>query len=413
MKTAEELFRERAQRIDDAISLRIPDRIPIEIAFGYFPARYCGIPSAAAYYDYDSWLAACKKTVLDFGADISVVLPFFPGSVLEVIDPKSMMWPGHGSSSLASHQYVEGEYMKSDEYEAFLLDPTDYMLRSYYPRISGAMKGFGLLPPLALPWGGHQGALALAGVLSDPGVAEAIERLQKAGQEMRRWGPRLAAFTETMVQLGFPPLSSGLMLAPFDAISDHMRGMRGSMIDMYRNPDQLLQSVELIYQKALKTIPSAVPGGVNTLFIPLHRGADGFMSVRQFEKFYWPTLKGLIQAIVDKGNRLVVIFEGDYTSKLEYLLDLPKGKIFAHIDNTDILKVKKILNHHMCISGNVPNSLLAAGTPEEVKNRCRQMIDVCAQDGGFIMSSRGPVDDARPENLKAMIDVTIEYGAYR
>jgi uroporphyrinogen-III decarboxylase len=303
--------------------------------------------------------------------------------------------------------------MKSDEYEAFLSDPTDYMLRSYYPRISGAMKAFSLLPPLALPWGGHQGALALAGALSEPGVAEAIEGLQKAGREMRRWGPRLAAFTEAMVQLGFPPLSSGLMLAPFDAVSDHMRGMRGSMIDMYRNPDRLLESVDLIYQKALETIPSALPGGVNTLFIPLHRGADGFMSVRQFEKFYWPTLKGLIQAIVDKGNRLVVIFEGDYTSKLEYLLELPKGRIFAHIDTTDIFKVKKILNNHMCISGNVPNSLLAAGTPEEVKNRCRQMIDVCAKDGGFIMSSRGPVDDAKPENLKAMIDVTIEYGAYR
>ena len=27
------------------------------------------------------------------------------------------------------------------------------------------------------------------------------------------------------------------------------------------------------------------------VFIPLHKGADGFMSNEQFEKFYWPSLK--------------------------------------------------------------------------------------------------------------------------
>jgi uroporphyrinogen-III decarboxylase len=413
MKTAEELYRERAKRIDDVFNLRMPDRVPIEIAFGYFPARYCGISSSAAYYDYDRWLAACKKTVLDFGADISNVQAFFPGTVLELIDPKSMVWPGHGASPLQSHQYVEGEYMKPDEYEAFLSDQTDYMMRFYYPRVSGAMAAFGLLPPLSLPWPGHQGALSLAQALSTPEVAEAIERLQKAGREMRQWHPRLAAFADEIAKLGFPPFAGGMALAPFDAISDHLRGMRGSMIDMYRNPDRLLEAADQIYQKMVKAIPRAAPGGVNTIFIPLHRGADGFMSIKQFERFYWPTLKGLIQAIVDKGNFVVVIFEGDYTSKLEHLLELPKGKVFAHIDNTDIFRVKKILNNHMCISGNVPCSLLAAGTPGEVVRHCRKMIDGCAKDGGFIMSSRSPVDDARPENLKAMIDFTVQYGVYR
>ena len=40
------------------------------------------------------------------------------------------------------------------------------------------------------------------------------------------------------------------------------------------------------------------------------------------------------------------------------------------------------------------------------------MADHCGRDGGFVMSSRTPVDDARPENLKALIDFTIEYGVY-
>ena len=78
-ETADQQYRERAKRVDDALNLRVPDRIPLEIAFGYFPAKYAGITCEAAYYDYEAWLAACKKTVADFRADISSVQPFFPG----------------------------------------------------------------------------------------------------------------------------------------------------------------------------------------------------------------------------------------------------------------------------------------------------------------------------------------------
>ena len=42
----------------------------------------------------------------------------------------------------------------------------------------------------------------------------------------------------------------------------------------------------------------------------------------------------------------------------------------------------------------------------------KELIDYCGRDGGFVMSSRSPCDDARPENLKALIDFTIEYGVY-
>ena len=136
------------------------------------------------------------------------------------------------------------------------------------------------------------------------------------------------------------------------------------------------------------------------------------MSVEQFAKFYWPGLKGLILALIDKGITPLVFFEGDYTSRLEYLLELPRGKIFAHMDSSDIFKVKEVIGSHLCFSGNVPCSLLMSGTVDDVKNHCKKMIDVCAKDGGFIMSTRSPVDDVKPELLKTMIDYTKEYGVY-
>ena len=410
-KTPKELFQERAGRVADAIQLKVPDRVPLEIAFGYFPAKYAGVPCEAAYYDYDQWLRVCKKTVLDFGADISSVQPFFPGKVLELVDPKDMIWPGHGTS--ATHQYIEDEFMKPDEYEALLGDPTDYMLRFYLPRISGAMEPFERMPSLSSPSGGYRGALMMAEALSIPEMASAIERLQQAGRELYQWRSKMESFDEEMQKLGFPPFVGSLVLAPFDAISDNLRGMKGSMLDMYRQPDKLLETVDLILKKMVERIMPAAPGAVNTVAIPLHRGSEGFMSIRQFEKFYWPTLKGLVLALIEKGQTPLVFFEGDYTSRLEYLLELPKGRVFGHFDTTDMFRAKEVLNGHMCICGNVPCSLLQTGTPEDVKAYAKKLIDVCGKGGGFIMSTRSPVDDVEPEPLKALIDFTIEYGVYR
>jgi uroporphyrinogen-III decarboxylase len=240
-----------------------------------------------------------------------------------------------------------------------------------------------------------------------------VARLQEAGKEIREWRPKMEAFDREIRDLGFPPFFSDFAFAPFDALSDHLRGMRGSMLDMYRQPDAVLEACDVILKRMVDGIGPAKPGGVNAVSIPLHRGSEGFMSIKQFEKFYWPGLKGLILALIEKGQRPLVFFEGDYTSRLEYLLELPKGSIFAHMDTTDMFKAKEILGGHLCISGNFPCSLVGTGTPDSVREYARKMIDVCGKDGGFIMSTRSPVDDANPECLKALIDFTIEYGVYR
>jgi len=410
-RSPEELYQERLRRVDDALNLRTPDRIPLEIAFGYFPAKYVGgLTCEAAYYDYDGWLRACKKTVTDFGADISGVQPFFPGEVLELIDPKAMMWPGHGTSPFHSHQFLEEEFMKADEYPEFLLDQGDFLLRKYLPRSLGVMEPFSRLPSLASPVYGHQIGIALAEAFASPELEAAVDRLQRAGRIMRDWRPRMEAFDKELRLLGFPPLASGFAFAPFDQLSDRLRGMRGSMLDMYRQPETILEACDAILRRTVERIAPAEAGAVNAVAIPLHRGSEGFMSIKQFERFYWPGLKGLILALLEKGQRPLVFFEGDYTSRLEYLLELPKASIFAHMDTTDIFKVHEIIGGHLCYSGNVPCSLVAAGTPGAVREYVKKMIDACGNDGGFIMSTRSPVDDANPECLKAMIDFTMEYG---
>jgi hypothetical protein len=409
---AADLFRERRKRFDDAVQLKVPDRVPLEIYFSYFPARYCGIGTDAAYYDYDAWLAACKKTVLDFGADISSVQPFFPGSILELVDPRVLRWPGLGDTPLHSHQVLDGEYMRENEYGHLLSNPADFYLRRYLPRVSGAMEGFGAIGPLPSGDMGYRGVLSLAEALTAPEVAASLGVLQRIGRELDEWRPKLEAFHREIEDLGFPPWISGAALAPYDVIADNLRGMQGTMIDMYTQPDKLLEACDSILKTILDRIGMPVEGGLNNISIPLHFGSEGFCSLEQFEKYYWPTLKGLIVELADRGFTPLVMTEGDYTSRLEYLLEIPKGKAFVHFDNTDMFRAKDVLGGHLCISGNVPVSLLAVGAPGEVRDLAKRLIDYCGQDGGFVMSTRSPVDDARPENLKALIDFTIEYGVY-
>jgi hypothetical protein len=43
MKTPQELYREREQRVLDAIMLRKPDRVPVILLFGTFGNNHAGI----------------------------------------------------------------------------------------------------------------------------------------------------------------------------------------------------------------------------------------------------------------------------------------------------------------------------------------------------------------------------------
>jgi len=142
------------------------------------------------------------------------------------------------------------------------------------------------------------------------------------------------------------------------------------------------------------------------------RGSDDFMSKKQFDTFYWPTFKRLVVGLIEKGATPCIFFEGNFNSRMEYLLQFPRGKMLARLDTSDIFRAKEILRGHTCIEGNVPSSLLQVGSVQDVKEHCKKLIDVVGKDGGYILAPRSSTDEVKTENLKAMIDITREYGVY-
>jgi uroporphyrinogen-III decarboxylase len=413
-KSPAELYREREARFTDAIQLKVPDRVPVMIEFSYFPAKYTGITCEAAFNDYDLWLKSSIKTTIDFAPDVVQVLPFFPGTFFDILGPKQLKLPGRGVDPYHTHQFVEGEYLKADEYDALLDDRTDFLLRCYLPRIFEALEPFNKLPPFDNTTFCYFELPALAESLASPEISVALEKLIKAGKELAIWRSRMNAFREEIEKSGFPSYGIGGPTIPFDHLSYHMRGFRGICADMYRQPDKLIKVFDWFLQIQIKkSIANAKKGDKKRINFALHRGADNFMSAKQFERFYWPYVKKLVQALVDEGLTPCLFIEGDYTSRLEYFLELPKGKVLGRFDASNIFKAKEILNGHMCIMGNVPTSLLQIGTTQDIEDYCRKLIDIVGKDGGFIMAPRSTPDEAKPENLKAMVDFTKKYGVYR
>jgi len=411
-KTAKQLRAEREKRIMDAIRLKPTDRVPVLSAIGYFPAKYVGIPCSAAYYDFDAWYAAYKKTLTDFQPDMIYPQGFTPGKALEILAPKQMRWPGHGVDPYQGHQSIEIDNMQANEYDLYMKDTSDYMFRIFMSRTSDNLAGLSLLPKLS-DIGGGMGAQMLALTFAEPKVAKAIYTLLKAGREMRKWRSKQAKFNKLISDMGYPQYLQGAAMPPFDVISHSLRGMTGTMMDMFRQPDKLEKMCEFILKKTLeRPVPTPNEYGNTRMFMTNTRGDDTFLSMKQFKRFYWPTFKKLVLGLVKKGLTPCIFFEGNFTSRLEYLLEFPKGSILARFDTTDIFRAKDVLKDHICIEGNVPSSLLQVGTVQEVKDYCKKLIDVCGKGGGYILSPRSSTDEVKPENLKAMIEFTKEYGKY-
>ena len=413
-KNPDELFQEREKRVNDAIQLKVPDRVPIMALSGFFPAFYAGVSCRDVMYDADKAVLATTRYLHDFQPDMTDN-PFALrciGAILEALDCKHLKWAGHGLEDNTAYQFVEAEYMKAEEYDQFLFDPTDFLIRTYWPRIFGVFEPFKNLPSFQDILCYYMGITKFA-AFANPTMKAAIDAMMKVGEQANTLISASGKWALQCRELGFPTQAGALSQAPFDTLSDFFRGTQGTMTDMYRRPEKILAALDKLLPIMLNLGLAAKSRGVPRVFIPLHKGLDGFMSLAQFKKFFWPTLKQLIERLIAEGCTPILFWEGEVGSRLEVIADIPRGKAVYAFERTDIFRAKEILGDTVCLQGNVPLSTLVAGTPDDVKQYCKKLIDVVGKNGAFIMASSTVMDDAKPENVKAMFEFTREYGVYR
>ncbi len=411
---AEKAYKERVTRFIKAFTLQKPDRVPFILpSMGLYAASYAGTNLATVMYDFDEMKRAWRKMLHDFDADTyipPVLVP--PGPPLETMDYKLYKWPGHGlSKDTLSYQCVEGERMKADEYDHLIRDPSDFWMRVYLPRVFGALKGFTQLSP----WTSFE-EIVTGNFLTfaNPEVQAGMSALMKAGMESLKWIEAVGEVAGEAMAMGFPGVMSALAKAPFDTLGDTLRGTQGIMLDMFQRPDKLHAAMERIAPIAIATaINSVNAAAAPIVMMPLHKGADTFMSIKQYETFYWPTFKKVIMAFVNEGITPVLFAEGSYNNRLDIIGDFPKGTVAWYLDQTDIFKAKEKIGDRCCIMGNIPTSLIMTGTPQQVKEHCRKLIEVCGKGGGYILTGGASVDEGNPENMHAIAEAAREYGVYK
>lgn len=401
----------RLDRTIKAIKIEIPDRVPVNIAAGSFPAYYAGYDLKAIMYDVEKMREAWMKFAGDFDTDSLGWMTPNNGIVNDIMGNKVYKWPGDGLPDDASMiQFVEKDYMKAYEYDTFLDNPTDYILRYFLPRTQKIFEPLAKLSPLSSFMGVGNQIIMAAG---DPDFRKMARSLFRAFKETMRWGKVVLECDKICREMGFPAGGGGIALAPFDTVADMLRGTNGSVMDMYRQPDKLLEACEKILNFTLQSaLEMADAGDSPMVFIPMHKGDDMFMSDKQFERFYWPSYKKLLMGLIDEGLIPSPVVDGTYNRRLEYLRDLPRASVVWTFEKTDMALAKKVLGSHACIGGNVTGSLMCKGTPEDVEKYCRWLIDTCAPGGGYILSMGISVDKANPENFQAMIKTAKKYGVY-
>ncbi len=384
------LYEERLKRYQAAISLEMPDRIPISAGSNYFAEVYAGYNNQEFTYNPETWIEADKKFVQDFPEVDNLRSGRFWGPHHDAVGWNLYKLPGRDVSPRVQFQFVEGERMKSDEYDLLISNPVDFMFDCFLPRALNDFKEKGSVRSYIAFIKGAMAAVMLGGFMRNRAIT--LEN-----------------------ELGMPLPMAGVMLAPFDYLADGLRGLRGIMIDIHRRPDKVLEACDAIIPDIVNAaLAIADPLRRYPIFMPLHRGAFPFLSPQQFDTFYWPSFKKAVMMLIDAGYTIRAYLEGDWGPNWHHFREMPKGKILCDIDSQgDIFRAKEELGGYQCIAGGMPDSLLILGTPDQVRERAKLLCETVGKDGGYIMNGGcGIPYHTKPENYRAMLDAVVKYGRY-
>lgn len=233
-------------------------------------------------------------------------------------------------------------------------------------------------------------------------------------QNTAKIAPKVAEYTEKWwTELETPTFNDGASGPPFDTLST-FRGATNFMKDTYRYADKIKAIMDKYNPDFIKMGDyGASQMGGKTLLVGASRASADFCNIKTFENLFWPYFKEMVTEYINRGYIVQMHMDTNWTDRLQYLLELPKGNLYMHMDErTDIFKAKEILGDHIAIQGNIKPALFTTGSPRHIEEATKKIIDGCKEGGGLFVGSEIP-DNAKLENLKAMIDTCKTYGAYR
>ncbi|MFP4029286.1 MAG: uroporphyrinogen decarboxylase family protein [Candidatus Brocadiia bacterium] len=388
---------EKLKRYKTALHNGKPDCVPIRPFVAEFVAKYAGYTCQEVTHDYNKAIDATIQCAADFDWDATVPnMVYVWTGLTEAVGLKYYGVPGIDIEEDVGFQYrepaEEDAFMRADEYDRLIDDPTAFLYEVWFPRVAEDICATG-----------------------DPTTYRHSTALVRSAMAMLQYFMDLGAGAQRMQdETGTVPAIGGILKAPFDILADKFRGYYGLTMDMHTQPEKVLAAAEALAPHLLRVaIDSADPTGTVPVAIWMHRGCVPFVTPAQFDSHYWPTLKPIIQELWKRDLQTLFYAEGDWNAHLDSFTELPDRSIVFHVDRADIFEVYEKLGDKFCISGGIPNFLLSYGSPDEVRDCCRKIIDGVAADGGYIADAGAIMqDDTCEENLRVMTEFVRDYGTY-
>ena len=394
----EDLYAARLNRYVTAMRNGMPDRVPLRPFAAEITARHAGFTCQQVSHDYNLAFEAVIRCCKDYDWDAVVPNMVYVWTGLsQAVGLRYYGVPGIDVAPDVAFQYREpaeqDAFMKREEYDELIEDPVRFLYETWLPRVSTEVSARGAPTSYRNNLSFVKGGMSMLSYFSAFGPQ--VERMRR--------------------ECGTVSSICGMLKAPLDILADKLRGYIGLAFDLMEIPDKVQQACEaLMPHLGYIALTSADPGRQIPIPIWMHRGCTPFISKEHFETIYWPTLKPIVDALWAQGNQVLFYAEGKWDAHLERFAELPAGSIIFHLDRSNPALAASILGKKFCLSGGVPNTLLAFAKPGEVKAYCRELIETIGASGGYLMDASAIMqNDTTLENLKAMTDATLEYGVYR
>ncbi len=206
-------------------------------------------------------------------------------------------------------------------------------------------------------------------------------------------------------EYGCPACFGGVFQAPYERFHKYYRGIKAGSMDLRRRKAELIETFDAI--QAEEVVP-AVRAANNTdtsrcmadYLVPLL--AHSMMNIKQFETFYWPYLKEIMDEIHAADKTVLIFLENTLIRFKDFFQDYPKGFIILVPELDTVTDLREAVPNAAIIGG-LTTDLLGRGTPEECVEETKRVIN--AMGDGFIVGQNKMVsfrNDCRRENLLAV-----------
>ncbi|MDL2236310.1 hypothetical protein LJC56_00535 [Christensenellaceae bacterium OttesenSCG-928-K19] len=209
--------------------------------------------------------------------------------------------------------------------------------------------------------------------------------------------------------------------APFFHDSTELMDMEEFFVNMYVNPavcEAIIENCFSFYYELDRRTFEQNKGLVDMYFIGNDMGSQRalLMAPDMWRKFYKPYLAKLFEQAKRNGCVTALHSCGDISEIIGDLIEIGVDAINPIQVNAEHMEPEKLVNEFKdeCIffGGIDENELLSYGTPQQVRDETRRIIDILGKYGRYIVAASHDyiLPEIPAENIIAMFDEAKKYG---